>query len=199
MLVQRLKRSKRKPLNDPLDWPERLPQKLLLLPVLPEVLRHIVRPPLLPFRNFRYPQRHHSNTVHAGAARKPCLPLPVVGIAASLLTPATDYLWAMRLRTEALRANEIWEKCDCIFTPVFYHRAPLAAESLTKGFDNMGGDGGPSNLLGWPAMAFPIGFEADSPLGGQIIAPCMREDTCYRVVREFQKETDFHLKRPAGA
>lgn len=120
----------------------------------------------------------------------------VAGFAASLEIPAVDYLWAMRLRTEALKANEVWDKCDCIFTPVFYHKAVPVDQPFDKSFVNMGGDGGPSNLLGWPAIAFPIGFEDGAPLGGQIIAPCYREDTCFRVATEFQRETDWHSKHP---
>jgi aspartyl-tRNA(Asn)/glutamyl-tRNA(Gln) amidotransferase subunit A len=118
------------------------------------------------------------------------------GLTVALDTKAVDYLWAMRLRTEALKANEIWEKCDAIFTPVFYKASLPADKPFSETWRDMGGDGGPANLLGWPAMAFPIGFEDGAPLGGQIIAPALREDVCYRVVREFQRSTDWHLKRP---
>jgi aspartyl-tRNA(Asn)/glutamyl-tRNA(Gln) amidotransferase subunit A len=123
----------------------------------------------------------------------------VAGFTAALGIPAVDYLWAMRFRSEALKANSIWEKCDCIFRPVFYHGAPRVDQSLTVGFEHMGGDGDPANLLGWPAMAFPIGFEDGLPLGGQIIAPALREDTCYRVARDFQRETDWHKRVPQEA
>jgi len=123
----------------------------------------------------------------------------IAGFTAGLTVPAVDYLWAMRLRTEALKANAVWDKCDCIFTPVFYHRAPKADKPLGPQFALMGGDSGPSNLLGWPALAFPIGFEEGAPLDGQILAPCMREDTCLRVVRDFQRETDFHQRKPPAA
>jgi aspartyl-tRNA(Asn)/glutamyl-tRNA(Gln) amidotransferase subunit A len=124
----------------------------------------------------------------------------IAGFTAGLTVPAVDYIWAMRLRTEALKANEIWDKCDCVFTPVFYHKAPKADAPLGPQFELMGGDSiTVSNLLGWPAMAFPMGFETGAPLGGSIIAPCLREDTCLRVVRDFQKETDFHRRRPPGS
>jgi aspartyl-tRNA(Asn)/glutamyl-tRNA(Gln) amidotransferase subunit A len=123
----------------------------------------------------------------------------IAGFTAGLTVPAVDYLWAMRLRSEALKANAVWDKCDCIFTPVFYHRAPKADKPLGPQFDLMGGDSGPSNLLGWPALAFPIGFEEGAPLDGQILAPCMREDVCLRVVHDFQRSTDFHKRRPPGA
>lgn len=122
----------------------------------------------------------------------------IAGFTAGLTVSAVDYLWAMRMRTEALSANSVWDKCDCIFTPVFYHRAPKADQPLGPQFELMGGDSGPSNLLGWPALAFPIGFEDGAPLDGQILAPCLREDVCLRVVRDFQRETDFHLRRPPG-
>ena len=81
----------------------------------------------------------------------------VAGFAAALTLPAVEYLWAMRFRQqEAIKANSVWEKCDAIFTPVFYHGAPSAEGSLTPGFEFMGGDDGPSNLLGWPTMACTV-------------------------------------------
>jgi aspartyl-tRNA(Asn)/glutamyl-tRNA(Gln) amidotransferase subunit A len=123
----------------------------------------------------------------------------VAGFAASLEVKAVDYLWALRLRTEALKANAVWEKCDCIFTPSFYHKAVPVDQPFDKTFNKMGGDNGPSNLLGWPAIAFPIGFEDGAPIGGQIIAPAYREDVCYRVAMDFQRSSDFHLRRPPGS
>lgn len=121
------------------------------------------------------------------------------GLAAALEVRAIDYLWAMRLRTEALKANAVWDKCDCIFTPTFLHAAVSASGSFDKTWKNMGGDEGPSNLLGWPAVAFPIGFEDGAPLGGQFIAPAMREDVAFKVAMDFQRETDWHLKKPKHA
>ncbi|MBA3726782.1 MAG: Asp-tRNA(Asn)/Glu-tRNA(Gln) amidotransferase subunit GatA, partial [Armatimonadetes bacterium] len=85
------------------------------------------------------------------------------------------------------------------FTPVFYHAAPPIDQPFHKSFANMGGDSGPANLLGWPAIAFPIGFEDGAPLGGQIIAPAFDEATCFAVAREFQRSTDWHLRRPPEA
>jgi aspartyl-tRNA(Asn)/glutamyl-tRNA(Gln) amidotransferase subunit A len=123
-------------------------------------------------------------------------PHQIAGFAAALQTSAVDYLWAMRFRTECLKTNEIWDKCDCIFTPTFYHKAVPIDVPFDHTFDDMGGDNGPSNLLGWPAMAFPIGFEDGAPLSGTVLAPCYREDTCYRVAVVYQKATDWHLRKP---
>ena len=120
----------------------------------------------------------------------------VAGFASALEIKAVDYLWALRLRSEALKANAVWDSCDCIFTPSFYHKAISATLPFDQTWENMGGDSGPSNLLGWPAIAFPIGFEDGAPLGGQVIAPAFREDICVRVAKDFQRHSDFHLRRP---
>ncbi|WP_227624986.1 amidase [Fimbriimonas ginsengisoli] len=123
----------------------------------------------------------------------------IAGFAAAMQTRAVDYLWAMRLRTEALKANAVWDKCDCILTPTFYHRAIPIDQPFDKTWVGMGGDDGPSNLLGWPALAFPVGFEDGAPISCQVIAPALREDVCYRVARDFQRATDWHTCRPPNA
>ncbi|MBI5705866.1 MAG: amidase [Armatimonadetes bacterium] len=83
----------------------------------------------------------------------------VAGFLATLEVRAADYLWALRFREEALKANEVWKKCDCIFTPTFYHAAPPIEGKFGDTWKCMGGDEGPANLLGWPAIAFPIGMD----------------------------------------
>lgn len=120
----------------------------------------------------------------------------VAGFAAALETRAVDYLWAMRFRREALAANAMWDKCDCILTPTFYHRSLPVDTGFDKTWVNMGGDMiSPANLLGWPAISMPNGFEDNAPLGISVIAPAMREDICYRVATDFQRDTDWHLKK----
>lgn len=120
----------------------------------------------------------------------------VAGLAAALETKAVDYLWAMRLKQEALKANAIWQKCDAVLTPTFYHGAPPAVGSLNDSFALYGGDSGPSNLLGWPAISFMNGLEDKLPLGITVMAPCFREDVCYRIVRDYQRATTWHTLRP---
>lgn len=121
----------------------------------------------------------------------------VAGFAAGLEVKAVDYLWAMRQRQQMLKANEIWSKCDCIFTPVFLHKAVPNDQTFDKTWRNMGGDMiAPPNLLGWPAIGFPYGFEDGAPLGAQVIAPAWKDEVCVRVAKDFQRETDWHLKRP---
>ena len=121
----------------------------------------------------------------------------VAGFAAGLEVKAVDYLWAMRLRTEALKANAVWQKCDVIFTPSFHRRAVPIDQPFDKTWTDMGGDEGPSNLLGWPALCFPIGFDDGAPLGGQLIGPYLGEAACLRAARDYQRATDWHKRRPA--
>ena len=83
--------------------------------------------------------------------------------------------------------------------PLSFFWSTRVKKQATKSFVSLGGHSGPENLLGWPAIAFPIGFEDGAPLGGQIIAPCLREDVCYKLAVDFQRNTDFHLKRPVAA
>ncbi len=121
----------------------------------------------------------------------------VAGFAAGLEVKAVDYLWALRLRTEAAeKCAAVWEKCDCIFTPVFYHRAPPADRPFSETWRNMGGDGGPANLLGWPSVAFPIGFEEGSPIGGQVISPAFHENVSVSVAQAYQESTGHHKIHP---
>lgn len=139
----------------------------------------------------------HENFIRGDRFETMADPHQIAGLAAALETKAVDYLWAMRLKLEAVKANVVWEKCDAIITPTFYHGAPPAEGSLNDSFGLMGGDGGPSNLLGWPAISFMNGFDGKLPLGLTVMAPCFREDICHRVVKDFQRETDWHTKHPS--
>ena len=81
-------------------------------------------------------------------------------------------------------------------------KAPLAglfsqpSHPFTETWRQMGGDGGPANLLGWPTVAFPIGFEEGSPIGGQVISPAFRENVSIAVARAYQEVMTYHEKRP---
>ena len=54
----------------------------------------------------------------------------------------------------------------------------------------------PINLAGVPAISIPCGFDADLPVGLQIIGNYFAEGTIYRVADAFEKATDFHTKTP---
>ena len=54
----------------------------------------------------------------------------------------------------------------------------------------------PTSLAGLPAMSLPCGFTENLPMGMQLIAPAFREDLALGLAAQFQRQTDWHLKRP---
>lgn len=137
----------------------------------------------------------------------------VAGFTASLEQPTTDYLWAMRARVKLARANEIWQKCDVLLRPVFYHSGLSADKPLSATWTQMGDSSiSLANALGWPACAFPMAWESDSrewigeraprygdnPIAGQIIGPAYSDALCLQVVEQIQSVTDWHRQHPTA-
>ena len=55
----------------------------------------------------------------------------------------------------------------------------------------------PANLAGIPGISIPCGFTRDNlPIGMQIMGKHFDEATLLKVARAFERETDYHLKRP---
>jgi aspartyl-tRNA(Asn)/glutamyl-tRNA(Gln) amidotransferase subunit A len=55
------------------------------------------------------------------------------------------------------------------------------------------------NLTGNCAMSVPCGFNPSGlPVGLQMIAPPFEDQRLFTLASHFQKETDFHLKRPGA-
>lgn len=54
-----------------------------------------------------------------------------------------------------------------------------------------------ANLAGIPSISIPCGFsQSKLPVGMQILAPPLREDLLLRVAYTYEKNTDYHRKRP---
>ena len=110
------------------------------------------------------------------------------------------YLKALKVRN-LIRSDftDVFEKCDCIMTPV----SPTTAFKLGEKVDD------PltmylsdvytiaANLAGVPAISIPCGFdEKELPIGLQFLAPAFSEDRLLRIARMFEKQTDWHKKKP---
>jgi aspartyl-tRNA(Asn)/glutamyl-tRNA(Gln) amidotransferase subunit A len=110
------------------------------------------------------------------------------------------YLKALKVRN-LIRGDftDAFEKCDCIMMPV----APTTAFKIGEKVDD------PLqmylsdiytiavNLAGIPGISIPCGFdEQNLPIGLQILAPTFTEDKLLRIARMFEKETDWHKKKP---
>jgi aspartyl-tRNA(Asn)/glutamyl-tRNA(Gln) amidotransferase subunit A len=113
------------------------------------------------------------------------------------------YLKALKVRN-LIRGDftSVFEKCDCIMMPV----APTTAFKIGEKTDD------PlkmylsdvytiaANLAGVPAISIPCGFdEQNLPIGLQILSPNFTEDQLLRIARMFEKETNWHKKKPTLA
>lgn len=123
------------------------------------------------------------------------------GFMAALTIPGSDYLRAMRIRAMAApQAVKVFEKVDLLVAPTLLKGATLIDKNLNETFDAMGGNGGPGNLLGWPSISIPMGFDKNGmPLGLEIIAPPFEEAAILTAAMQFQRETDWHKRRPGIA
>lgn len=122
----------------------------------------------------------------------------VAGLLSGLAIPAADYLRAMRVRSEALRAmHTVFATCEVLMAPTLLQGAPPVARSLNETWVNMGGNGGFANLTGLPSVSVPMGFTGDGlPLGLEIIGAPYEEAKILALAQVFQQETDWHRRRP---
>lgn len=110
------------------------------------------------------------------------------------------YLKALKVRN-LIRGDFIraFGKSDCIMMPV----APTTAFKIGEKVDD------PlqmylsdiytisANLAGIPGISIPCGFdEGDLPIGLQILAPTFTEDKLLRIARMYEKETEWHKRKP---
>jgi aspartyl-tRNA(Asn)/glutamyl-tRNA(Gln) amidotransferase subunit A len=130
----------------------------------------------------------------------------------SVLTPAVDYLHAMRLR-EKMRAPmaALLQRYDVLAAPsratvafpigIDFDKAyPELAKGRPANFVSaIGSLIQVGNLVGWPAVSLPNGFGAEGlPTGLHLMAGPFREADLTAIGREYQRRTDFHTRRPPG-
>jgi aspartyl-tRNA(Asn)/glutamyl-tRNA(Gln) amidotransferase subunit A len=150
--------------------------------------------------------------IESGALRELAAKSDRYGGYSSLMTPAVDYLHAMRLR-EKMREPmaALFQRYDALAAPARATVAlPIAVDfdkaylELAKGrpenfVSPIGALISVGNLVGYPALSMPNGFGASGlPTGIQLLGGAFREAELTAIGRELQKRTDFHLRRPAG-
>jgi aspartyl-tRNA(Asn)/glutamyl-tRNA(Gln) amidotransferase subunit A len=126
------------------------------------------------------------------------------GLKASLNYSAVDYLKAMRIRTQILKAfRDLFAEVDLIVAPTKLEPPDRADqpfdETPPKRPDQKGMVAGlvqATNLAGLPAMTVPCGFVNGLPIGLQIIGPAFSENRVIAFGREFQRRTNFHKQHP---
>jgi Asp-tRNA(Asn)/Glu-tRNA(Gln) amidotransferase A subunit family amidase len=102
---------------------------------------------------------------------------------------ASDYLQAQRMRARGMAIfNDIYRKVDMIMTPTTALAAQLLPGDNTAGWSDLGTDtemmrfAFPANLLGHPAISFPVGYDSRGlPLGMQAMGRHWQENLLLRV------------------
>jgi aspartyl-tRNA(Asn)/glutamyl-tRNA(Gln) amidotransferase subunit A len=119
-----------------------------------------------------------------------------------LLLPAVDYLQALRVRGKMKKAMAaVYEKYDAIVAPSRSTVAEPLDTEFALAYAQFHGGGGniipAGNAVGQPALSVPNGFGDDGlPTGFQLTGKVWSESTLLALGRLYQKETDWHAKRP---
>jgi len=127
-------------------------------------------------------------------------PHQIAGLKAMLDLPATEYLRAMRVRTLVKQAfRDVFLNCDMVLSPARLGPAPKAAEPLDTPGPPTRSRGGlipGGNLAGLPALSLPCGFAEGLPVAISLLGRPFYENQLIAIGNLFQKQTDWHRRRP---
>jgi aspartyl-tRNA(Asn)/glutamyl-tRNA(Gln) amidotransferase subunit A len=139
--------------------------------------------------------------IESGRVKELKCPRDRAGGYAGTLVPAVDYLQAMRARRPMKAAlAKLFERFDAIVAPTRASVAYPADRNFEDAYPGIGG--GPplipaGNLCGLPALCMPNGFgENGLPTSISFMAPAFAERALVEMGVAYQKQTDWHLRRP---
>lgn len=132
------------------------------------------------------------------------------GWMAGRMAPAGDYLQAQRIRQILIEeADETLSKYDVIVAPTWPNGAalkevedgwPIPAHPELEPDSSMGTvprANSMANMAGLPGIAVPCGFDHEGmPLSLHVIGSAWDEQKVLDIAMAYQKETDWHLRRP---
>jgi aspartyl-tRNA(Asn)/glutamyl-tRNA(Gln) amidotransferase subunit A len=110
------------------------------------------------------------------------------------------YLKALKVRRLIKRDfDEAFAGCDVIMGPTSptpaYKIGALSADPLAMYLSDIYTI--TANLAGLPGISIPCGFtRAGLPIGLQVLGPAFAEDKLLRVARMYERQTDWHTRRP---
>ena len=116
-----------------------------------------------------------------------------------------DYIQAQRMRTRGMQIfADIFRDVDVILTPTTAMTAPVVPDqALSNGWSDLSTDTEmmrlvfPGNLLGMPAISFPVGYDSNGmPIGMQAIGRHWEENLLLRVA--YNAELRFTRKLPTN-
>jgi Asp-tRNA(Asn)/Glu-tRNA(Gln) amidotransferase A subunit family amidase len=119
--------------------------------------------------------------IESGRVKELASPSGRIGGYSAILTPAVDYLHAMRMRAPMRRAwAEMFKKFDLLVAPSRSTVANPVAKTFDQGWPPAPASSpiGPANMVGVPAISVPNGFGLMGlPTGIQFVAPAWGEDS----------------------
>jgi aspartyl-tRNA(Asn)/glutamyl-tRNA(Gln) amidotransferase subunit A len=130
----------------------------------------------------------------------------IAGFKAMLDLPATEYLRAMRIRSEVQQAfRMLFLDVDLLLTPsrltgapkvtdrLDQSAAPASTPSASRGLSGLIPAG---NLVGLPAISLPCGFSNKMPVAISVVTRPFYENQLIAMGKLFQSKTDWHRRRP---
>ena len=120
------------------------------------------------------------------------------GLRSSLQQPNVEYARAMERRVAIARdIRALFRGVDALVGPTLIAEAPTLDTDLRQMRRGLG----PAvfgALVGVPAISIPMGFGASGlPLGLSITADLFAEPTVVAIATAYQRETDWHARRPS--
>lgn len=120
------------------------------------------------------------------------------GLRQSLEVKGTDLARAQRWRDEITRnLLRLFDQFDALISPSLMTEAVTLTTNLKSTFRRRGGYSVLGALSGVPALSVPMGFGPQRlPLGLSITGDLYAENTILQIGMIFQRETDWHRRRP---
>ncbi|MBI3538392.1 MAG: hypothetical protein HY070_12660, partial [Chloroflexi bacterium] len=120
------------------------------------------------------------------------------GLKKSLEISAADYARAWQKKMEITRAILAqFEKFDALVSPSLVIEAITLDTNLQTAFRRRGGMTVLGALCGVPQLTVPMGFGANKmPLGFSFTSNLFAENTILQMGMLFQRETDWHRRKP---
>jgi aspartyl-tRNA(Asn)/glutamyl-tRNA(Gln) amidotransferase subunit A len=120
------------------------------------------------------------------------------GLRKALELPASEYVRAEQRRAQIKRdVLGLFEQFDALVSPSLMTEAVTLDTNLKTLFRRRGGYSVLGALCGVPALSLPMGFGRQGlPLGLTFTGNLFAEHTLLRLGMIFQRETDWHTRRP---
>jgi aspartyl-tRNA(Asn)/glutamyl-tRNA(Gln) amidotransferase subunit A len=124
--------------------------------------------------------------------------------------PASYYLEAISRRGPILKAigRDVFGACNVFLSPTIRTKVPTLASTdvdagnpgAAEAFNFCSINTRPINYMGLPCVSVPCGFDSGGlPIGIQIAGRPFGEGRVLKVADAFQRDTDWHARRPKAA